>query len=228
MWNFDKPGKSDKLNPKKIHVKGGRIMTIKKRMPVILLTVTLMILTQIIPASAAAPKKESVEYKENGRVEVEFRSKVYYNKTSVTVKDTQGKSYKAYIVDKDNDDLEFRIRNYKEGRTYKFTIKGIKKRGTISYGKVTGTVKIPAAAAAIGKTSAYSIAKKDAESRYGADISKAELISCFLDRDDGIRVYEVEFTAYKNGVLMEFEYEIKASSGKILDCDCERYSPYDR
>ena len=208
--------------------KGGKAMTRKKRMPLILLAVALLVIAQILPVSAAAPKKESVEYKENGRVEVEFRSKVYYRKTSVTVKDTQGKSYKAYIVDKDSDDFEFRIRNYKEGRTYKFTIKGIKKRGTASYGKVTGTVKIPAAAASIGKASAYDIAKRDAASRYGADISSAELISCFLDRDDGIRVYELEFTAYRNGVLMEFEYEIKASSGKILDRDCERYDPYDR
>ena len=92
-------------------------MTRKKRMPLILLAVALLVIAQILPVSAAAPKKESVEYKGNGRVDVEFRTKVNYKNTSVTVKDSSGKRYSAYIVDKDSDDLEFRIKNFKKDGT---------------------------------------------------------------------------------------------------------------
>lgn len=203
-------------------------MTIKKRMPLILLTVALLVFAQIIPVNAAAPKKESVEYKGNGKVEVEFRTKVNYKNTKVTVKDSSGSRYSAYIVDKDSDDLEFRIKNFKKGKTYSFTIDGIRKRGTVKYSSVSGTVKIPKATADIGKSKAYSIAVSDAASKYGADAKTAELISSQLDRDDGRKVYEIDFKASVNGSVMEFEYEIDASSGRILDRDCEAYDPYDR
>lgn len=208
--------------------KGGKAMTRKKRMPLILLAVALLVIAQILPVSAAAPKKESVEYKGNGRVDVEFRTKVNYKNTSVTVKDSSGKKYKAYIVDKDSDDLEFRIKNFKKGKSYRFTIDGIRKRGTVRYSSVSGTVKIPKASADIGKSKAYSIAVSDAASSYGADAKTAELISSRLDRDDGRKVYEIDFKATVNGTLMEFEYEIDASSGRILERDCELFDPYDR
>ncbi|MGN0673382.1 MAG: PepSY domain-containing protein [Anaerovoracaceae bacterium] len=203
-------------------------MTIRKRMPLILLTVVLLVFAQIIPVSAAAPKKESVEYKGNGKVEVEFRTKVNYRNTKVTVKDSSGTRYSTYIVDKDSDDLEFRIKNFKKGKTYRFTIDGIRKRGTVRYSSVSGTVKIPKATADIGKSKAYSIAVSDAASKYGADANTAELLSSRLDRDDGRKVYEIDFKASVNGTVMEFEYEIDASSGRILDRDCEVYDPYDR
>ena len=31
-----------------------------------------------------------------------------------------------------------------------------------------------------------------------------------------------------NGTLMEFEYEIAAASGRVLERDCELFDPYDR
>lgn len=199
----------------------------KKRMGVIFLTAAVMILTAAVPVSAAPPKKHSVEYKGKGKIEVEFRSNVYYKKSSVTVKDTSGKKYSAYITDRDKDDLDFKIRNYKEGKTYKFTIKGVKKRGSSRYGKVTGTVKIPAAASAISSIAAYNNGVSDAVRVYGADASTAKLLKSRIDTDDGVRVYEIEFTAYVNGRLMEFDYEINASTGKVKDRDCEVYDPYD-
>ena len=199
----------------------------KKRMGVIFLTAAVMILTAAVPVSAAPPKKHSVEYKGKGKIEVEFGSNVYYKKSSVTVKDTSGKKYSAYITDRDRDDLDFKIRNYKEGKTYKFTIKGVKKRGSSRYGKVTGTVKIPAAASAISSIAAYNNGVSDAVRVYGADASTAKLLKSRIDTDDGVRVYEIEFTAYVNGRLMEFDYEINASTGKVKDRDCEVYDPYD-
>lgn len=204
-------------------------MKIKKRIPVIFVTAAMMIMTAAVPASAASPKNESVKYEGKGKVEVEFRSKVKYRNASVTVKDTSGKKYSAYIVDRDSNDLDFRIRNYKAGKTYKFTIKGVKKRGTSKYGSVTGTVKIPAPAASseVTSTKAYEAAVLDAVSVYGMDAASVTLLKSHLDRDDGVRLYEIEFTGYVGSTLMEFEYEVSVSTGKILDRDCEVYDPYD-
>ena len=49
-----------------------------------------------------------------------------------------------FLYEKDSDDLEFRIKNYKKGKTYRFTLSGVKQIGDVSYGKVSGKVKIPA------------------------------------------------------------------------------------
>lgn len=95
--------------------------------------------------AASAPTLDEVKYEGSGRVEVEFTGKVAWKSPKVTVKDLSGKSYTATIVDKDNDELEFKIKNFKKNKTYKFTIKGVAKRGTDTYTSVKGKVKIPAA-----------------------------------------------------------------------------------
>ena len=202
-------------------------MKLKKRIPVIFMTAAVMVMTAVIPASAAAPKKESTEYKGKGKVEVEFTSKVYYKKSKVTVKDTSGKKYTACIYDRDSDDMKFKIKNYKTGKTYKYTISGVKKRGTAKYGKVSGKVTIPAAKSQITADKAYNIALEDAKTRYGADTKTAKLLKNHKDYDDGIYEYEIEFTASADGVTKEFEYSINASTGKILERECEVYDPYD-
>ncbi|MCQ4636144.1 hypothetical protein NE619_05345 [Anaerovorax odorimutans] len=112
-------------------------------------------------ASSSAPKIEKIKYDGKGKVEVDFYGKVKYKKVKVTVKDTSGKKYKASIRDKDNDELEFKIKNYKKGKKYKFTIKGIKKARASKYTSVKGTVKIPAA-----KSSKAKIKVKDIDYDY--------------------------------------------------------------
>ena len=97
-----------------------------------------------VPAAAAsAPEIEDVSYDGKGKVEVDFVGHVEYKNCKVTVKDTKGKSYKATIIEKDNDDLDFKIKKYKTNRTYKFTIKKIRKAGSSSWTSVKGKVKIP-------------------------------------------------------------------------------------
>lgn len=188
----------------------------KKRLPIIFLTAAIMIIAAAVPASAASPKKESIEYKGKGKVEVEFIGKVYYKKPYVTVKDTSGKKYSASIVDRDSDDLDFRIKNYKEGKTYKFTIKGVKKRGTSKYGSLSGTVKIPSAkkaAADIGSTKAKKIALSKVP---GA--TERHIVSFERDREHGRIEYEGEI--YYKGV--EYEFEIRGSDGRILSWEVDR------
>jgi len=85
---------------------------------------------------------EDIDYEGNGKVDVEFFGKVVYGKVSVTVKDSAGKTYTATIIDKDSDDLEFKIKNYKAGKKYTFTIKNMKKKGAEKFRKVTGHFKI--------------------------------------------------------------------------------------
>ncbi len=100
-------------------------------------------------ASAAAQIKK-VKYEGNGKVDVDFSSKVKYKNVKVTVKDAKGVKVSTVIVDKDKDDLEFRMTGFKQGKTYTFTISGIKKRGEKAFGSVKGTVKVPKASKAKG------------------------------------------------------------------------------
>ena len=108
--------------------------------------VTLMIAVWTVVAAVpafAAPKIKKAEYEGKGRVEVDFNSKVKYQNVKVTVKDDKGASYSTAINEKDNDDLTFTIKNFKTGRTYTYTISGVRKSGEKSYGNVTGKVTIP-------------------------------------------------------------------------------------
>ena len=65
----------------------------------------------------------------------------------------------------------------------------------------------------IGADKAKSIALKDA----GLSSSSVTFTKAKLDREDGVRVYEIE----------EYEYEINASSGKIRDKDVEFNDDFD-
>lgn len=66
----------------------------------------------------------------------------------------------------------------------------------------------------IGVDKAKSIALKNA----GVSSSAATFTKAKLDRDDGVYEYEIEFIA--NG--MEYEYNIDATTGDILDWECDQ------
>lgn len=92
--------------------------------------------------ASSPPKIEKVSYEGGGKVDVDFYGKVNYKSPKVTVKDSSGKKYSATIVERDDDDLDFKVKNYKKGKKYKFSISGIKRAGTSGYTKVKGTFKI--------------------------------------------------------------------------------------
>lgn len=121
----------------------------KRKIRVMFCTMMVMmwVLAMAMPAMAA-PKVKETEYEGNGRVEVDFKTKVKYKNVKVTVKDSAGKSYTTKIVEKDSDDLTFVIKNFAKGKTYTYTISGVKKSGEKNYSSVKGTVKIPGAATA--------------------------------------------------------------------------------
>ena len=95
-----------------------------------------------IPAEAKAPKVESAEFETSKKIDVDFKGKVQYNKVTVKVKDTAGKTYKAVITEKDNDSITIKVPKIKAGKKYKITISGIRKKGTGAYGKVTTSIRV--------------------------------------------------------------------------------------
>lgn len=191
----------------------------KKRMKRIALTITMavtMLLSGTVGTFASAPLIEDIEFKNSGRVEVDFRGKVQYNKMKVTVKDTSGKKYTVKSIRKDNDEVDFTISNFKKGKTYKITVQGIRKRGTKAYGKVTGTLKVPAPAtgATISKTTALNKAKSHAQKSWKA--SKLWDVEVESDKYRGQAVWEVSFNGKIGGKPYEFEYKIAKKGGKVL------------
>ncbi len=190
-----------------------------KKSAAALLAAALLISTAA-SAFASAPAIKKAEYEGKGKVDVDFTEKVAYKDVTVTVKDSAGSSYTAVILDKDNDDIEFRIKNYKEGKTYTFTISGIKVKGTTEYGKVSGQVKIPAPAPAkVSKSDAIKKAVSHAKKKLNAaNIRDKEAQK---DTYRGTPVWEVEFEGKIDGKWYDFEYDIRRSDGKILDYEYE-------
>ena len=180
----------------------------------------------VIPASAAksnAPKIDDVDYSGKGKVQVEFTEKVKYKKAKVTLKDNKGKKYKATAVKKGKDEISFKIKKFKKNRTYKFRIKGVKNVGTSKFRTVKGTVKVPKKS--VNKSSRISAAKAKSIALAHAGFSEKQVkyLKAEFDYDDGFAVYEVEF--YADG--MEYDYEISARTGKIIDADREYDDEYD-
>ena len=199
-------------------------MIIKRRMKkfVTMALCLVMILGSAIPAFAATPNTEEISYEGNGKVEVEFYGKVSWKNPVVKVTDSTGKTYKAIIVKKDNDDITFKINNAKPGTTYTFNISGVKKRNTNGFGTVTGQVSIPSST--IKSTVAKTTAITNAVNKH--NVIKATIRDLEVEKDTyrGKTVWEVSFEAKKVGRrgLYEFEYKIDAKTGTILKFEEER------
>ena len=182
-----------------------------------IICVTLTVLTST-SAFATTPKKEDVEYKGSGKVEVEFIGNVSWKGTpKVTVKDTSGKTYKTSIISYDNDEIDFKIKSYKTGKKYNFIISKVRKKGTKKYGTVKGSVSIPKKVKKpISKAKAKSIALNHAAKTY--KINKSKIYDYGIEKDTykGKAVWEIDFEAKKNGKKYSYEYKIQRSSGKIL------------
>ena len=113
-----------------------------------MILVMMWVMAAAIPAMAA-PRVKEAEYQGYGRVEVDFASDVKFKNVRITLKDNKGAKYSATnIKRKDSDEIFFTIKNYKKGRTYTYTISGVKRFSDKNYGTVKGTVQIPAAAQA--------------------------------------------------------------------------------
>lgn len=168
----------------------------------------------VMPVSAAAPQKKSIKYEGYGKVELEFRSNVQWKNAKVTVKDSTGKAYSVKILNKDNDEIEFKILQFKQGQKYTCTVSGVRQGRSGSYGKVSGSVTIPTTK--VSESKAVSIALNDAVKKYKIKKADAKGIDLDISRYRGKKVFEIEFRAKKNGRMYEFEYKVDPTTGKIL------------
>lgn len=168
----------------------------------------------VMPVSAAAPQKKSIKYEGYGKVELEFRSKVQWKNAKVTVKDSTGKAYSVKILNKDNDEIEFKILQFKQGQKYTCTVSGVRQGRSGNYGKVSGSVTIPTTK--VSESKAVSIALNDAVKKYKIKKADAKGIDLDISRYRGKKVFEIEFRAKKNGRMYEFEYKVDPATGKIL------------
>ena len=168
----------------------------------------------VMPVSAAAPQKKSIKYEGYGKVELEFRSKVQWKNAKVTVKDSTGKAYSVKILKTENDEIEFKILQFKQGQKYTCTVSGVRQGRSGSYGKVSGSVTIPTTK--VSESKAVSIALNDAVKKYKIKKADAKGIDLDISRYRGKKVFEIEFRAKKNGRMYEFEYKVDPATGKIL------------
>lgn len=112
-----------------------------RRLTAILLAALLLTL----PALAAAPEVERIEYEGNGFIEMDFFRDVSYENLSVKVSDFSGAEYPVTIFERDDDDLTFRAENLAPGETYEIIVSGIREGRTGDFGSVTGQISIPEA-----------------------------------------------------------------------------------
>ena len=71
---------------------------------------------------------------------------------------------------------------------------------------------------------ALETAKKTALEHAGLTASQVQFVKAQTDRDDGRLIYEIEFVVKSGNVWKEYDYEIDASTGRILDFDYDAES----
>lgn len=101
-----------------------------------------------VPAQKATPKKvkiKKIEADDDGKVEIDFATKVSWSRNAkvTSVKDNTGRTYKGYLIERDDDDCEIYIPGMKYGRTYTVQISGIRAKGASSYGTVSAKFTLP-------------------------------------------------------------------------------------
>ena len=128
-----------------------------------------------------------------------------------------------------NDEAEYTVTFTTDQKSYEYCIaasdgmileKNVKKltpntpSPTVGEEQISPSPTAPAQTAEISQEDALAIAKKD------AGVSDKEIfnLEVKLDKEDGIRVYEIEFDTTK----MEYEYDIAISDGKIVNRKTEQ------
>lgn len=135
-------------------------------------------------------------------IDIKFTSKVTWKRQAkvTSVKDSNGKSYRGILTDRDDDECEVYIKNLKYGKTYTIKISGVKARGASSYETVTVKAKVPK------RTQGLRVK----ETEYDVDYDN--------HYEDGVSEYSVEFKFNKE-VLFKTD-----SSVIITDSTGKKYS----
>lgn len=83
-------------------------------------------------------------------IEIDFLKNMKLKSTAaITVKDSQGTSYKTSVHEHDRDDLSLSVAGMKAGKTYTVKIKGIKNATASKYGTLTIKFSVPKKSTAV-------------------------------------------------------------------------------
>lgn len=152
----------------------------KKRLIAMLLAVLLLTMSAV-PALAAAPKVKNLEYKGNGVIEVEFTSEnVRYKNAKVVVKNSSGKKLSTKIVEKDEDDIRFKVSGLKAGTKYTYTISGVRAGKSGSFGKVKGSFTTPSGSPEISRVR-YDASDRELDIEFNTNVQFKGLDVTVLD-----------------------------------------------
>ncbi|WP_455716452.1 hypothetical protein [Anaerosporobacter sp.] len=92
---------------------------------------------------------KSVEYDyddTDDSIEIDFSNKIKLKSSAkASVKDSSGKTYKTFIEESDNNEIDLDVANLKAGKKYTVTINGIKNANASKYGTLTINFSIPKA-----------------------------------------------------------------------------------
>ncbi len=113
----------------------------KMRLPVAVLTALMLALGVASPvAAASAPKVEDVEYDyEDREVNIDFVNRVQWKSGAKVKIMRNGKNYAKYIIEKDSDDVDVKVKKLAYGKKYTYKVTGVKKMGTRGYKTVKGS-----------------------------------------------------------------------------------------
>ena len=112
----------------------------------------------------------------------------------------------------------YKVTGLSAGTYYKFKVRAVNEALGYKYYSDFEDIKIKTKSAGQTSSSGYigeSKAKQIALEKAGVSASNAEFVKAYLDYDDGVRIYDIEFYAGD----YEYEFEINARTGKIYDYD---------
>lgn len=165
---------------------------------VIIMTVAVLFVASITFVMASTGVKKLV-YQGNGKATVYFKTSVKYDDSvKVTVKDNSNKTYKTVIKSKSSSKLQFQIKSYKTGKTYKVTVKGLGSGDAVTSFKI------------YSKTNAIKTAKSKSKAKSIKNVKTKSTVY----RD--YAVWKITFTGKVSGVNRSFTYLIKQQTGQVM------------
>lgn len=165
---------------------------------VILMAVAVLFVASTTLASAKTDVKKVV-YQGSGKVTVYFQEDVKYDdEVEVAVKDNSNTTYTATVKSKSAAKLQFKIKSFKAGKTYKATIKGMKSGSAVCSFKI------------YAKSKAVAIAKEKSKATATSNVKSSS------DTYNGYAVWRITFNGSISGTDFKFTYLIKQQTGKVM------------
>ena len=79
--------------------------------------------------------------REDNEVSFEFQGNVKWKNAKVVIKDSTGKNYVRRIKEKDNDEIEVKVKSLTSGKKYTYKITGVARKGSSKYKTIKGTFR---------------------------------------------------------------------------------------